>query len=59
MLKMYTTYLFLFLFCCCLLQIVDELEDAKETLEEMASNFTCAMFETSQDVLKGARLMVC
>ncbi|KAH7556846.1 hypothetical protein JRO89_XS11G0002600 [Xanthoceras sorbifolium] len=37
----------------------DELEDAKETPEEMALNFTCAMFETSQAVLKGARHMVC
>ncbi|XP_073273008.1 transcription elongation factor SPT6 homolog isoform X2 [Primulina huaijiensis] len=36
---------------------MDELEDAKETPEEMASNFTCAMFETSQAVLKGARHM--
>ncbi|KAL5744973.1 hypothetical protein ACOSP7_026119 [Xanthoceras sorbifolium] len=35
----------------------DELEDAKETPEEMALNFTCAMFETSQAVLKGARHM--
>lgn len=36
---------------------VDELEDAKETPEEIAGNFTCAMFETPQDVLKGARHM--
>ncbi|MBA0867759.1 hypothetical protein Goshw_003738 [Gossypium schwendimanii] len=36
---------------------VDELEDPKETPEEMASNFTCAMFETPQSVLKGARHM--
>eukprot|EP00268_Persea_americana_P027117 TRINITY_DN265_c0_g1_i1.p1 TRINITY_DN265_c0_g1~~TRINITY_DN265_c0_g1_i1.p1 ORF type:complete len:1608 (-),score=448.42 TRINITY_DN265_c0_g1_i1:517-5340(-) len=36
---------------------VDELEDAKETPEEIAANFTCAMFETAQDVLKGARHM--
>ncbi|XWS65424.1 hypothetical protein CRYUN_Cryun05aG0111600 [Craigia yunnanensis] len=35
----------------------NELEDAKETQEEMASNFTCAMFETPQAVLKGARYM--
>ncbi|XP_044467920.1 transcription elongation factor SPT6 homolog [Mangifera indica] len=34
-----------------------ELEDARETPEEMASNFTCAMFETPQAVLKGARHM--
>lgn len=38
---------------------MDELEDAKETPEEMASSFTCTMFETPQAVLKGARLMVC
>lgn len=37
---------------------MDELEDAKETPEELASNFTCAMFETPQEVLKGARHMV-
>ncbi|KAL3533413.1 hypothetical protein ACH5RR_006934 [Cinchona calisaya] len=36
---------------------MEELEDAKETPEEMASNFTCAMFETPQAVLKGARHM--
>ncbi|XAR62643.1 hypothetical protein NMG60_11017483 [Bertholletia excelsa] len=36
---------------------MDELEDAKETPEEMASNFTCAMFETPQAVLRGARHM--
>ncbi|KAF8410945.1 hypothetical protein HHK36_003482 [Tetracentron sinense] len=36
---------------------LDELEDAKETPEEIASNFTCAMFETPQAVLKGARHM--
>ncbi|KAE8714781.1 4-alpha-glucanotransferase DPE2-like isoform X1 [Hibiscus syriacus] len=35
----------------------DELEDPKETPEEMASNFTCAMFETAQSVLKGSRHM--
>jgi len=34
------------------------LQDAKETPEEMASNFTCAMFESPQTVLKGARHMV-
>lgn len=38
---------------------MDELEDPKETPEEVAANFTCAMFETPQDVLKGARHMVC
>jgi transcription elongation factor SPT6 len=36
---------------------MDELEDAKETPEETASNFTCAMFETPQAVLRGARHM--
>ncbi|XP_050388044.1 transcription elongation factor SPT6 homolog [Argentina anserina] len=36
---------------------MDELEDAKETPEELASNFTCGMFETPQEVLKGARHM--
>ncbi|XP_076921812.1 transcription elongation factor SPT6 homolog isoform X1 [Bidens hawaiensis] len=36
----------------------DELEDAKETPEEVASRFTCAMFENPQDVLRGARHMV-
>lgn len=36
---------------------MDELEDAKETPEEVASNFTCAMFDTPQAVLKGARHM--
>ncbi|KAI3852223.1 hypothetical protein MKX03_009474 [Papaver bracteatum] len=35
----------------------DELEDAKETPEEVALNFTCAMFEDPQAVLKGARHM--
>ncbi|KAK6928905.1 Spt6, SH2 domain [Dillenia turbinata] len=35
----------------------EELEDPKETPEEMASNFTCAMFENPQAVLKGARHM--
>ncbi|KAG8490681.1 hypothetical protein CXB51_013812 [Gossypium anomalum] len=36
---------------------LDELEDPKETPEEMASNFTCAMFGIPQSVLKGARHM--
>ncbi|PON81487.1 Transcription elongation factor [Trema orientale] len=36
---------------------MDELEDAKETPEEMASTYTCAMFESPQAVLKGARHM--
>ncbi|KAI7733266.1 hypothetical protein M8C21_007241, partial [Ambrosia artemisiifolia] len=35
----------------------DELEDAKETPEEVASRFTCAMFENPQAVLRGARHM--
>ncbi|XP_076912331.1 transcription elongation factor SPT6 homolog [Bidens hawaiensis] len=35
----------------------DELEDAKETPEEVASRFTCAMFEDPQAVLRGARHM--
>ncbi|WCJ28699.1 hypothetical protein M5689_010381 [Euphorbia peplus] len=34
-----------------------DLENAKETPEDMASNFTCAMFENAQAVLKGARHM--
>lgn len=38
---------------------MDELEDPKETPEDVASNFTCAMFDSPQDVLKGARHMVC
>ncbi|MCL7022301.1 hypothetical protein MKW94_013072, partial [Papaver nudicaule] len=36
---------------------LDELEDAKETPEEIASNFTCAMFENPPAVLRGARHM--
>lgn len=39
-------------------QRMDELEDAKETPEEMASNFACVMFPTPDDVLRGARHMV-
>ncbi|KAI3831556.1 hypothetical protein MKX03_029514 [Papaver bracteatum] len=35
----------------------DKLEDAKETPEEVALNFTCAMFEDPQAELKGARHM--
>ncbi|CAA7015126.1 unnamed protein product [Microthlaspi erraticum] len=38
-------------------KLVDELEDAKETPEEMALNFVCRMFENPQAVLKGARHM--
>lgn len=39
---------------------MDEPEDAKETPEEMALNFPCAMpmFATPQKVLRGARHMV-
>ncbi|XP_024967791.1 transcription elongation factor SPT6 homolog isoform X2 [Cynara cardunculus var. scolymus] len=36
---------------------MDELEDAKETPEEVASTFTCAMFVNPQAVLRGARHM--
>lgn len=36
---------------------VDEPEDPKETPEDVASNFTCAMFDSAQAVLKGARHM--
>ncbi|PWA86407.1 global transcription factor group B1 [Artemisia annua] len=35
----------------------EELEDAKETPEEVASRFTCVTFENSQAVLSGARHM--
>lgn len=42
----------------CILQRTEALADPRETPEEIASNFTCAMFETPQDVLKGARHMV-
>lgn len=38
---------------------MDELEEPKESPEEVAMHFTCAMFETVEDVLKGARHMVC
>ncbi|TKY62758.1 Transcription elongation factor SPT6 [Spatholobus suberectus] len=36
---------------------LQELEDPKETPEEMASNFTCAMYDTPEEVLKCARHM--
>ncbi|XP_020220029.1 transcription elongation factor SPT6 homolog [Cajanus cajan] len=36
---------------------LQELEDPKETPEEMASNFTCAMYGTPEEVLKCARHM--
>ena len=38
---------------------MDEPEDPKETPEDFASNFTCAMFDSPQAILKGARHMVC
>ncbi|VVB05328.1 unnamed protein product [Arabis nemorensis] len=38
-------------------KLVRELEDAKETPEEMALNFVCAMFKNPQAVLKGAQHM--
>ncbi|KAG2618420.1 transcription elongation factor SPT6 homolog isoform X3 [Panicum virgatum] len=34
-----------------------ELDSGKRSPEEVAANFTCAMFETAQDVLRGARHM--
>ncbi|KAM3411347.1 hypothetical protein ACQJBY_003159 [Aegilops geniculata] len=34
-----------------------ELDSGKDSPEDVAANFTCAMFETSQDVLRGARHM--
>ncbi|CAN6354813.1 unnamed protein product [Urochloa humidicola] len=34
-----------------------ELDSGKGSPEEVAANFTCAMFETAQDVLRGARHM--
>lgn len=34
-----------------------ELDSGKDSPEEVAANFVCAMFETSQDVLRGARHM--
>ncbi|XP_054811877.1 transcription elongation factor SPT6 homolog isoform X2 [Prosopis cineraria] len=37
--------------------MINELENPKETPEEMASNFTCAMCDTPQEVLKCARHM--
>ncbi|WOG98158.1 hypothetical protein DCAR_0417499 [Daucus carota subsp. sativus] len=36
---------------------MEELLDSKETPEEAALNFICAMFETPQNVLRGARHM--
>ena len=35
------------------------MEDLKETPEEIALNYRCAMFETPEAVLDGARHMVC
>ncbi|KAL6610566.1 hypothetical protein ACP70R_040535 [Stipagrostis hirtigluma subsp. patula] len=34
-----------------------ELDSGKDSPDEVAANFTCAMFETPQDVLRGARHM--
>ncbi|RDX68890.1 Transcription elongation factor SPT6-like protein, partial [Mucuna pruriens] len=42
---------------CLSLVELQELEDPKETPEEMASNFTCAMYDTPEEVLKCARHM--
>jgi transcription elongation factor SPT6 len=39
-------------------QEAGELDSGKDSPEVIAANFTCAMFETPQDVLKGARHMV-
>ena len=39
-------------------QETDELESHKDSPEEVAANFTCAMFDTPQVVLRGARHMV-
>jgi hypothetical protein len=44
--------------CACLFQEAGELDSGKDSPEEAAANFTCAMFETPQDVLKGTRHMV-
>ncbi|KAL1212232.1 Transcription elongation factor SPT6-like [Cardamine amara subsp. amara] len=35
--------------------LVDEVEDAKETPEDMALNYVCALFQEHQAVLRGAR----
>ncbi|KAL8162313.1 hypothetical protein V2J09_013802 [Rumex salicifolius] len=40
-----------------LAKVENELEDSKETPEDMAANFVCARFETPEAVLKGARHM--
>ena len=40
------------------IQESDELESGKDSPEEVAANLMCAMFETPQDVLRGARHMV-
>ncbi|CAJ1888036.1 unnamed protein product [Sphenostylis stenocarpa] len=42
---------------CLTVVNLQELEDPKETPEEMASNFTCAMYDTPEEVLKCARHM--
>ena len=41
-----------------ILQDVGELDSRKDSPEVVAANFTCAMFERPQDVLRGARHMV-
>jgi hypothetical protein len=42
----------------CFFQEAGELDSGKGSPEEVAAHFTCAMFETAQDVLRGARHMV-
>ena len=42
----------------CFFQEAGELHIRKDFLEDVAANFTCAMFETTQDVLHGARHVV-
>jgi transcription elongation factor SPT6 len=39
-------------------QEAEELDSGKDSPEDVAANFKCAMFETPQDVLRGARHMV-
>ncbi|XP_058740461.1 transcription elongation factor SPT6 homolog isoform X1 [Vicia villosa] len=42
---------------CMSVVMLPEWEDPKETPEEVASNFTCAMYDTPEEVLKCARHM--
>jgi transcription elongation factor SPT6 len=42
----------------CFFPEAGELHRRKDFLEEVAANLTCAMFETTQGVLHGARHMV-